>query len=508
MGMRLVSTFPNTQYARSNTMKSNNRTVVSRRRLLKSGVAGASALALSQVLAGCAVPPPRAAAPAGEAAAPASGAPAAEGPIALRVCVTGTQQRADTFKKISEAFEAANANTKIEWIPIQAAEWDEYFGKLVTLIAAGENIDSSEIATEGMQLIASKNVLRPLDEFVQGDEEAMKNFFSDVAPQLVEVQMYKGSLYVLPTLWGAATIYYNKALFDQAGVAYPKDDWTTDDFLASAQKIRALGDDIYGFGFPNRHWGGLVPWMYINDGGLYEFGRYEGGDWLWSKFYAGVESAQGRAGGINWGAVTANNPANVEALQFQSDLIWKHKVSPSPTNLNELAAFMSGGKLGMMPGHRAHTGVLIGAGMKKGDFDVVQMPKWKTQRHQFGSSGLSIMKTGKNPDAVWKFIKFQTSPEQMARYVDKAVHTSSRRSVTNDPKQHEMTGPDNWQVFYNTLDKNPLSTAIPAPVETKDMTGIFTKYVGLSLANEMPAPDALANMQKELEELAKRVRPK
>lgn len=478
---------------------------LSRRTFLKSGVAGASALALSQVLSGCAMPAPR---PAGPASAPSGDiAPTPSGPVTLRTAVIGAQARADTFKKISDAFEKENPDVKAEWIPIQAAEWDEYFGKLVTLIAAGENIDSSEISTEGLQLIASKGVLRPLDEYILADADYMQDYYADVAPQLVEVTMFRGSQYVLPTLWGAATIYYNKRLFDKAEVPYPKDDWTIDDFLLAAQKVSALGDDVYGFGFPNRHWGGLIPWMYINEGNLYEFGRYDGGEWLWGRFYTGVESAKDRAGGIEWGAVTANSPANVEALQFQRDLIWKHKVSPSPTNFNELYAFMSSDKLGMMPGHRAHTGGLIGAGMKKGDFDVVMMPKWKTQRHQFGTSGLSIMKTSQNADTVWKYIKFQTSPEQMAVYVDKAVHTSSRRSVTNDPKQHETTGPDNWQVFYNTLDKNPLSTAIPAPVETKDMTAIFTKYVGLALADEMTPEDALAKMHTELEELAKRVRP-
>jgi ABC-type glycerol-3-phosphate transport system substrate-binding protein len=96
----------------------------------------------------------------------------------------------------------------------------------------------------------------------------------------------------------------------------------------------------------------------------------------------------------------------------------------------------------------------------------------------------------------------------MAKYVDKAVHTSSRRSVTNDPAQHTVTGPKNWATFYNVLDKNPLSMAIPAPAETKDMTGIFTKYVGLALANEMKPQEALDKMQGELDALMKRQRPK
>ncbi len=63
-------------------------------------------------------------------------------------------------------------------------------------------------------------MLRPLNSYVTADKAEMQGFFSDVAPQLVEVAMYKGDLMVLPTLWGAATIYYSKRLFDKAGLAF------------------------------------------------------------------------------------------------------------------------------------------------------------------------------------------------------------------------------------------------------------------------------------------------
>ncbi|MFR7390640.1 MAG: extracellular solute-binding protein [Blautia faecis] len=39
---------------------------------------------------------------------------------------------------------------------------------------------------------------------------------------------------------------YNKDLFDRAGVDYPTSDWTEEDMLDAAEKINALGDDIYG----------------------------------------------------------------------------------------------------------------------------------------------------------------------------------------------------------------------------------------------------------------------
>ena len=45
-------------------------------------------------------------------------------------------------------------------------------------------------------------------------------------------------------------LFYNKALFDQAGVSYPTETWTWADAQAAAEKIRALGDDIWGYNQP------------------------------------------------------------------------------------------------------------------------------------------------------------------------------------------------------------------------------------------------------------------
>ena len=425
----------------------------------------------------------------------------------VRAALLAAPARADTFKKISDAFMAKYPNIKAEWIPVQAAEWEEYYGKLVTLIAAGESVDAAEISTEGLQVIASKGVLRPLDDYVKAEAKEMAELFSDIAAQFTEIAMYKGNLYYLPFLWGAAHIIYNVNLFKQADVEPPKDDWTIQDMVAAARKIRALGSDVYGLGFPNRHWGGLLLWMYINNGDLYEYNKFPGGGWMWSTFYADDPNAKGRDGGIDWGNPTANREENVQALQFLQDLIWKEKVSPLPTDIGQLVNFCANNKLGMFVGHRAHCGALFRAGMKKGDFDVAYVPKWQSQSHQFGCSGLGIMKVSKVPELAWQLIKFELSKEQQYNYVDQAVHTATRRSVANDPKQHEVTGPEHWYRFYGALDNFPTSRSIAAPLEAKDMANIFVKYVGLALANEMPAKEAMDKVQNDLVELKKRARP-
>ena len=47
---------------------------------------------------------------------------------------------------------------------------------------------------------------------------------------------YDGSVYGFPRDISVEVLYYNKDIFDEAGVAYPDDTWTWDDFLAAAER--------------------------------------------------------------------------------------------------------------------------------------------------------------------------------------------------------------------------------------------------------------------------------
>ena len=78
--------------------------------------------------------------------------------------------------------------------------------------------------------------------------------------------------------------------------------------------------------------------------------------------------------------------------------------------------------------------------------------------------------------------------------------TPTRRSFMS-AERYAPTGPKHWQVFYDTLEKNPDTAPIPAPPESNPMTTIFTKYSGLAMTQEMTPKAALDAMQKDLEAL-------
>ena len=59
-------------------------------------------------------------------------------------------------------------------------------------------------------------------------------------PGLLEPGTVDGELYFLPKDYSTLAVYYNKTLFDEAGVEYPQDGWTWDDFLSAATTLSSV----------------------------------------------------------------------------------------------------------------------------------------------------------------------------------------------------------------------------------------------------------------------------
>lgn len=488
--------------------------MMSRRRFVVSGGIGLASLA---ALAACGGAPPAAptAKPAEKPAEkPAVGAapqPAAQaavkpaGTIVLRAAINATQVRAQEMTDISKGFTSKNSGVTIEWAPIQAPDHDQFFVKLTTEMAAGKSSDLVNVATEGTQFFAGKGLAMTLDDYVKKDKGEMQEYFTDVAPSLIEAMMYEGNLYELPANYNAANMYFNLDVMEKAGIKMPGDDWTVNDFREIAKKVASKRDasgqpETFGYAWTNRHWGGFVPWLFVNDTNLLTEERAPGGEWMWSTFYTDNAAAKGRGGGWRWNASKANDPKNVEALQLLVDMT-KEKSAIDPASgggAAQQANFMAG-KVAMTPAGAFWAAGLKNGGMKEGTFDVRLFPKWKSQRHQFGTGGLVGVKQSQSKDELWSFMKYWVSKDVIGSVMGKPTTTTSpRRSLMTEDR---MGGIKNWKVFNDTLDKLPDTAPIPAPPESIPLATLLTKYVELAITGEKSPKAALDEMHTELTKL-------
>lgn len=416
---------------------------------------------------------------------------------ALTIAILGTAQDAASRAELIAGFTKAHPDIPVRIQAIQGQDWSNYFAKILTLVAAGTPPDVVTVATEGTQLFASR-LAHPLDEFVQRDSAVMQEYFADTHPALVEAFMYRGSLYQLPMDFNAANVYYNTAALHQAGLDRPADDWTVEDFLSTARSMKSAAKGSFlPFFWTNRLWGGVVPWLYINDTSILTEEKAAGGDWLWSGFYPDEKP---RGGGYLWENADALNDRAVESFQLLESMVREGlAASPAQGGGNELVARFAEGVIGMTPAGGFWVEGLKEGGMKPADYDVTYFPKMRSQRAQFGTAGYAIMRTSTRKDQAWEWIKFCASKEGMMLSYPKPNTTPTRRSLVNDA-YYAGVGPAHWKVFYDTLDKFPTSAPIPAPPAQAAVETALIKNVVNTITNGPGGvKPGLSTMQRDLE---------
>ena len=140
-------------------------------------------------------------------------------------------------------FEAENPGIKVE-VHIIPSNGDRAT-KLDTLAMSGSDMDVFPIA-DGDQFLRMENgLLASLDEFIAADGFDMNAAFGDFAEWGVGSD---GHVYGIPYRMTKTVVFYNMDMFDAAGVAYPTDDWTLEQYIETARKMAAWGKDqgIYG----------------------------------------------------------------------------------------------------------------------------------------------------------------------------------------------------------------------------------------------------------------------
>lgn len=419
------------------------------------------------------------------------------GQQALTVAILGTAQDAASRQTFVQAFQRKHPDIPVRIVAIQGADWGDYFAKILTMVAAGTPPDVVTVATEGAQLFASR-MAHPLDEYVKRDKDEIRDYFEDVAPALVGSFMYKGSLFQLPDNFNAANIYYNTAALERAGLERPADDWSVDDFFTvmRAMKSSATGTFVPYF-WNNRLWGGVVPWLYINDTSILTETTAPGGDWLWNEFYPGEEW---RGGGPLWEQADALNPAAVESFGVLQQLVAEGlAANPAQGGGNELVALFSTGAVGTTPAGGYWVEGLYQAGMANDAYDVQYFPKMASQRAQFGAAGYAIMETSRRKDEAWEWIKFAVSVEGM-RIAHPVPDSNLTRRTLNAELYGAGIGPKHWEIFYDTLLKFPTTGPIPAPPQQAAVESALIKNVVGTITNgPSGVRRGLETMQRDLE---------
>ena len=174
-------------------------------------------------------------------------------PVTIQVAVSGSAQEIDIHQQKFDLYMKEHPNVTIEPIDIGS----ERFQKLMTLISSGTAPDIIYI-NEWCYSLAYRNVLLSLDDYIANDSDFDLGEYPE---SLLTPLRYEDKLYALPQEVSPFVIYYNKDMFNAAGVKLPTDDWTVDDFYAAAKALTNPEKKVYGYRHPGAWADQVLGWF-------------------------------------------------------------------------------------------------------------------------------------------------------------------------------------------------------------------------------------------------------
>ncbi|WP_320128086.1 sugar ABC transporter substrate-binding protein [uncultured Sphaerochaeta sp.] len=164
------------------------------------------------------------------------------------------------YEPLIKAYEAAHPNVKIEMLDLGSAD---FMTMLQTQLSGGDS--SIDVVTikdiPGYNNLVKKNLLMNLNDKIasQGVDTSL---YGGTTDQIA----IDGNLYGIPFRSDFWIIYYNKGLFDKAGVAYPTNDMTFAQYDALARKMTSGSGANKVYGAHYHTWRSAVQLFGILDG--------------------------------------------------------------------------------------------------------------------------------------------------------------------------------------------------------------------------------------------------
>ena len=223
-----------------------------------------------------------------------------------------------------------------------------------------------------------------LNEVIENSEVLDMNNF---AQGVVDLYNVDGAQISIPKDVSTIGLWYNKTLFDEAGVEYPNENWTWDDLLSAAHDLTDSEKGVYGLNAPLNTEENLFNYVYQNGGDILINDKTESGYSL---------------------------PETQEALEWYANLSLVEKVSPSQTQFaeNGNSTLFTSGKVAMgMFGSWMYNEFITNEYTAK-NCAVAALPQGKAGNATiYNGLGNSVAANTKNKEAAIKFIEFLGSEE-------------------------------------------------------------------------------------------------
>ena len=373
---------------------------------------------------------------------------------------------------MADAYMTANPNVTIELVDLGSAD---YMTVLATELSGdGSDFDVVSIKdVPGYATLVQKNAIIPLDDYIAADGVDLSQF-AGVTDQVT----VDGKLYELPFRNDFWVLYYNKDIFDAAGVDYPTNDMTWDEYDELARKVTdtTFGSQVYGAHYHN--WRSTIGLMGVLDGKH----SILDGDYTFMKPYYEM------------------------VLNQQNDGVCRTYADIVAESLHYSAAF-SGGDVAMMNNGSWFIATMI-SNLASGEYDSELCGNWGIVKYPHAEgvepgstlgtiTGLAVTAATDVPDAAWKFVEWASGPEGAQVMAD----TGNFPAIMTDEVITTITSLEGFPTdaaSRDALEVSNLYLEVPYADNVSEINSILDTYHAAIMKGETSIDDGIASMNEEI----------
>jgi multiple sugar transport system substrate-binding protein len=376
---------------------------------------------------------------------------------------------------LKDAYEAANTNVTIELVDLGSTD---YMTVLATeLSGSGSDFDVVTIKdVPGYATLVSKNTLESLESYIAEAGIDLSQYGGVDSQVRVD-----GSLYELPFRNDFWVMYYNKDIFDAAGVAYPTNDMTFEEYDALARKVSnpTFGSQIYGTHYHT--WRSAVQLFGVLDGkNSVLSGNYD----YFKPYYELV-------------------------LKQEDDQICRNYADLSAEGLHYSAAF-SGGDVAMMNMGSWFISTLI-KNIGSGEYDASLCGNWGLVKYPHAQgvpagstlgtiTGLAVTSVSKQKQAAFDFVNWVSS-EQGAKIM---AETGNFPALMNAEVSGIIAGLEGFPKDAESkeaLNVSNLYLEVPYAENVSEINVILDTYHKSIMNREITIDEGITKMNDEVGKL-------
>jgi multiple sugar transport system substrate-binding protein len=344
----------------------------------------------------------------------------------IRFMVFGDPDELVAYRSLIDAFEKAEPEVSVEMV--ETSDRDDLIARLSTSFAGGSPPDLFLMNYRFYAQFAARGVLDPLQPRLDASAVFQEE---DFYPSALEAFQIDDEQICMPQNISSLVAYYNKDLFQEAGVPFPEAGWTWDDMVRAAKELTVDKD---GDGTPEQYGLGM------------EASIIRLAPFVWSN---GGEVVNDE---VNPTSFTLDSPEALEALEEFLQLRTVHGVIPGAEEVaaeDDVTRFLNG-TTAVLFSSRRDTPTL--RTIKDFEWDIAPVPQFAEPAGILHSDAYCLTKESEAKDAAWRFVEFALGPEGAPIVARSGRTVPSLISVANseaflDPDQP----PASSGVFLDTI---------------------------------------------------------